>query len=229
MAEAFATTIHRLVQDAELVAFDFDGVIANTEPLHAASYQRLLAERGIDFQVSDFVEYVGQRDDAIYRQLSERFGILLDEETAGARRRELFIDSAVGSGLRPYPFVVPILDLIREKGREAIVVSSQVAYVVEYLLRWWKLWDNFRDVFTVSLSIPGMESKSALLKTLPQRTKHRAHQILLFEDSALLLSVASTLGMRTVGVAHPLANAAAMRADLLITHPQTEWSSGRWQ
>jgi beta-phosphoglucomutase len=45
------------------IVFDFDGVIANSEPLHFRAYRDLLAIEGLDFTESDYyARYLGYDD-----------------------------------------------------------------------------------------------------------------------------------------------------------------------
>ena len=47
----------------EGVVFDFDGVIANSEPLHLRVYQILLVQEGLPFSASEYYErYLGIDD-----------------------------------------------------------------------------------------------------------------------------------------------------------------------
>lgn len=63
------------------VVFDFDGVIANSEPLHFRAYRDVLAPRGIDLSESAYYnEYLGYDDVGAFKAIAAHAGVPLDEE-----------------------------------------------------------------------------------------------------------------------------------------------------
>jgi len=74
------------------VVFDFDGVIANSEPLHFRAFRDVLAEDGVDFREDEYyARYLGFDDVGVFRALSrarrelwsdERVAALVDRKAA---------------------------------------------------------------------------------------------------------------------------------------------------
>lgn len=57
------------------VVFDFDGVIANSEPLHLLGFQRVLAERAIALSADDyFSRYLGYADEEAFEVVGRDAG-----------------------------------------------------------------------------------------------------------------------------------------------------------
>ena len=57
----------------QAIVFDFDGVIANSEPLHLRGFQAALAECGVELSGQDyFANYLGFDDPGMFRALNER-------------------------------------------------------------------------------------------------------------------------------------------------------------
>ena len=47
----------------QAIVFDFDGVIANSEPLHLLAFQQALAEDGVELSATDYYSrYLGYDD-----------------------------------------------------------------------------------------------------------------------------------------------------------------------
>jgi beta-phosphoglucomutase len=70
----------------EGVVFDFDGVIANSEPLHLRVYQILLAQEGLPFSASEYYErYLGFDDIGVFEALARDKGL----DIAGGRTTAL--------------------------------------------------------------------------------------------------------------------------------------------
>ena len=79
----------------EGVVFDFDGVIANSEPLHLRVYQTLLAQEGLPFSASEYYErYLGIDDVGVFEALARDKGLdIAGDRMAGlvARKTEIFL------------------------------------------------------------------------------------------------------------------------------------------
>ena len=79
----------------EGVVFDFDGVIANSEPLHLRVYQTLLAQESLAFSASEYYErYLGIDDIGVFEALARDKG--LDSPVTAwpgllARKTEIFL------------------------------------------------------------------------------------------------------------------------------------------
>ena len=57
------------------IVFDFDGVIANSEPLHFRGYRDVLADEGITLSEPDYYEqYLGFDDVGAFQAIGERHG-----------------------------------------------------------------------------------------------------------------------------------------------------------
>jgi beta-phosphoglucomutase len=58
------------------IVFDFDGVIANSEPLHFRGYRDVLAEEGITLTAADYyAEYLGFDDVGAFEAVAARHGV----------------------------------------------------------------------------------------------------------------------------------------------------------
>lgn len=79
----------------EGVVFDFDGVIANSEPLHLRVYQILLAQEGLPFAASEYYErYLGIDDIGVFQALAHDKGLDIGGDRVAellARKTEIFL------------------------------------------------------------------------------------------------------------------------------------------
>jgi beta-phosphoglucomutase-like phosphatase (HAD superfamily) len=70
----------------QAIVFDFDGVIANSEPLHLLAFQQALAEDGVDLSASEYYErYLGYDDVGMFEALGRDRGLSM----TGGRVAEL--------------------------------------------------------------------------------------------------------------------------------------------
>jgi beta-phosphoglucomutase len=58
------------------VVFDFDGVLANSEPLHLRAYQEVLSDLGITLSREDYyASYLGFDDEGVFSAIAEAHGL----------------------------------------------------------------------------------------------------------------------------------------------------------
>ncbi len=79
----------------EGVVFDFDGVIANSEPLHLRVYQVLLAQEGLPFSSSEYYQrYLGIDDIGVFQALARDKGLDISGDRLPnlmARKTDIFL------------------------------------------------------------------------------------------------------------------------------------------
>src|SRR5262245_66089228 len=60
----------------QAIVFDFDGVIANSEPLHLTAFQQALAPEGIELSTGDYyAHYLGYDDVGLFEALAKDRGL----------------------------------------------------------------------------------------------------------------------------------------------------------
>src|SRR5258708_9763422 len=65
----------------EAIVFDFDGVLADSEPLHLRVYQQLLEPHGIRLDQPTYcARYLGFDDEGVFRQIAVDYNLLLGDE-----------------------------------------------------------------------------------------------------------------------------------------------------
>ena len=58
------------------IVFDFDGVIANSEPLHFEGFRQVLAEQGVTLMESDYYQrYLGYDDAGAFAAIAADRGL----------------------------------------------------------------------------------------------------------------------------------------------------------
>ena len=205
----------RIINETKAVAFDFDGVIADTEHLHALAYQKLLESYNVSFDPGDFGKYIGKNEYEIHSEMEHDFGIKIDHEAAIERRLELFLELAADGVIAPYPITLPLLNLIAAKRHPAYIVSSQRPSLISELLSRWSLAPYFAKTFTAYDTTPPRR-KVDVLSQFTALTGFEASEVVYFEDALEPLKFAQNLGMRTVAVIHSLNTSAGLIADYVI-------------
>jgi beta-phosphoglucomutase len=207
--------IKSLIDQTKIAFFDFDGVIADTEPVHALSYQRVLHDYDAEFDPSTFARYVGVKETETYSLIGKERGITINCEEAMQNRMKYFLEIAEDQGLEPFPFIPPILVSLAGLNHPCCIVSSQRPALIKILLDQWALREFFSDIFTVYDS-DELNNKVDILSSLAQSAHCRSSDILYFEDSFDPIDYATKHGMRTVGVLHSLNVSTLLNAGVLI-------------
>lgn len=73
------------------VIFDMDGVLVDSEPMHAETARELLAGFGVEFRDEDNRRYSGVTDAELFRDLLRRHGLTASVDELVRRRAELVV------------------------------------------------------------------------------------------------------------------------------------------
>ncbi|MCC6321710.1 MAG: HAD family phosphatase [Phycisphaerales bacterium] len=76
--------MHELLRSARAVIFDFDGVLVDSEPLHAEAIRRVGAERGWAMSHEQFLRMVGKGDEHAFELLARESGARVSEPEVAA-------------------------------------------------------------------------------------------------------------------------------------------------
>jgi beta-phosphoglucomutase-like phosphatase (HAD superfamily) len=188
-----------------VVVWDFDGVLADTEPLHAETYRTMLEDRGFPVRPDFFEKLVGHTELWIWDRLAELNPGLGEstKELLVEERRVRFLEAALAA-LSPSWIAAALIPSFAAEGRTQTVVSNGDADVIGTLLGTWGLADRV----AVARRSEG-EDKRGLLRA------HCGSPVLVLEDSAEFLGIARSLGAATVGVVHEYNRGRGIAADLL--------------
>jgi beta-phosphoglucomutase len=117
----------------QAIVLDFDGVIADSEPLHLTAFQQTLAERGIELSTHDyFAHYLGYDDVGLVQTLARdrRIPMTDDEVTALVARKGTKLQSLIHDGNVLFPGAV---DFIRQAAAEVPLAIASGALRHEIL------------------------------------------------------------------------------------------------
>ncbi len=109
----------------QAIVFDFDGVIANSEPLHLQAFQQALAEEGIELSPHEYYSrYLGFDDVGMFQALAHDRGIAMSDRqvTALVKRKGTRLQGILEAGSVLFPGAA---DFIRQAaGVVPIAIAS---------------------------------------------------------------------------------------------------------
>jgi beta-phosphoglucomutase len=181
---------------------DFDGVIADTENVHIAAWQRTLDALG--WQVSDeLCARAIEVDDRVF--LSEIFAarqIRGGDVDGWVRRKQELTLALLDDSPRVYPGVAELVERVRNRVKLGVVSTTWRANVVSVL--------KSSDLYTAFSLIVAKEDVTAV-KPDPEAYRRAVECLVVkpaeavaIEDSATGLAAARRAGVRPVAVGHRL-------------------------
>jgi beta-phosphoglucomutase len=207
------------------VVFDFDGVIANSEPLHFRAYRDVLHPRGIVLTESAYYErYLGYDDIGAFRAIAA---------DAGAAFTESDVVDLVAQKAVTLEALEQASSVLFPGAREAIVrmaatwpiaiASGALKAEILRVLDHESLRQHFQTVVSAEDTpqskpdpAPYLRAVALLEASVPSL---RPEECVAIEDSKWGLLSARTAGLRTVGLTHTYpASELADAADVVIDH-----------
>jgi len=205
------------------IVFDFDGVIANSEPLHLRAFQEALAELRVTLGAADYYErYLGYDDVGVFKAVSAEGNLGWSAE----RIAQLVVAKAVrlealerdGSVLFP-----GAADAIRRAASRAplAIASGALGPEIRRVLDRAGLTSAFRTIVSAEdtpVSKPAPDPYQLAVARLSDSLREVVHpsRCVAIEDSHWGLQSARAAGLRTVAVAQTYDRRTLGEADLVI-------------
>jgi beta-phosphoglucomutase len=181
------------------VIFDLDGVITNTLDFHYRSWQRLMAEEGIDFNDSLHEGILGRnREDSLTYLLGDRRVSAAEYQSLLDRKNKYYLDSIANlNQTNLLPGISELLPELHQSGiKVALGSSSKNAKIVLERLGVIDLFDAIVDGNQISQPKPAPETFINAAKSLGAAPA----DCLVVEDAAAGVAAALAAQMWVLGV-----------------------------
>ncbi len=203
----------------ELVIFDCDGVLVDSETLVIEIERQMLAELGVVMTAEEINRrFTGRSDAAMHAELSRELGVDLSEEFSARRTERVW--AAFDSSLRPVPGMAALLAGLT---LPRCVASSSVPARIERSLTVTGLIDHFGGRLYSATMVARGKPAPDLFLFAAERCGVPPDRCLVVEDSPYGVAGAVAAGMRAIGftaAGHNLPDAAerltAAGADLVV-------------
>jgi beta-phosphoglucomutase len=193
------------------IFFDLDGVIIDSEPVHAKAKKFTLDEFEIAYPDSIFDAFTGQTDEDFFKYVSAELDVRRHSfELLLQKKNELFID------LLPEMKLVskfrPFFQNVKNKGLKTALVSSTSAYTLELIDRYFNITRLFDLLVTEKDTVnhkPHPEPYLKALETLPASIE----STIVIEDSPNGILSAKQAGCRVFAITTSFRAEKLMEAD----------------
>ncbi|MEO5741220.1 MAG: HAD family phosphatase [Vicinamibacterales bacterium] len=207
----------------QAVFFDFDGVIADSEPLHLRAYQSVLQADGIDLNRSEYyARYLGYDDVGLFEALARDRHISLSDEKIDqwVAAKSSIVEEMLSSDSILFPGAAACVRMFAEQVPLAVAsgaLEPEIAIVLEHA----GLRSSFAAIASASDGVRGKPAPDLYLLAMA-KLKDRLPDLLdpgsciAIEDSRWGLEAAQRAGLRCVAVTHTYPAAELGRADLVV-------------
>ena len=192
------------------IIFDFDGVIADTEPLHFAGFRQTLAEIGISLTESDYyANYLGYGDrDCFIAALTAHQRPTDPASLAQLMQRKAY---AYLESVKDHLAIFPgVHEFVREAAaaHPLAIASGALRHEIEVILEQAGLREEFLHITSAEDVTSGKPDPQPFLHALTALNRERQEQAitagscLVIEDSIPGIRSAKTAGMKVLAVAN---------------------------
>jgi beta-phosphoglucomutase len=199
------------------IVFDFDGVLADSEPLHLATYQEVLSAFDVTLSRADYyANFLGYSDADVFRLLWARHGWTLDDEQIAAliAQKSLIFDEAIASGSVLYPGAPDCVERLA-RAFPLGIASGALRHEIEMVLAGARLAHHFRFIVGAGDTAHSKPAPDPYLRGA-ERHGVPASACVAIEDSRWGIQSAKTAGMKCVGITHTYPASELTAADAVI-------------
>ena len=191
----------------QAVVFDFDGVIANSEPLHLLAFQRTLADEGIELDADEyFARYLGYDDVGMFATLARDRGLEMTERdlTALVTRKGEKLSDLTQAGAVLFPGAREFI-LQAAAAVPIAIASGALRHEIDEIIHAAGLGSQF-PVIVAAGDTPESKPSPAPYRLAFERLQARGgetldpRRVVAIEDSRWGLESAAGAGLRCVGV-----------------------------
>jgi beta-phosphoglucomutase len=211
------------VSPLQAVFFDFDGVIADTEPLHLRAYQAVLQADGIDLNKAEYyARYLGYDDVGLFDALAKDRHISLSDEKIDewVAAKSSIVEEMLSSDSILFPGAAACVRMFAERVPLA-VASGALEPEIEIVLQHAGLRSSFTAIASASDGVRGKPAPDLYLLAMAKLKDRSPGAIdpeacIAIEDSRWGLEAAQRAGLRCVAVTHTYPAAELGKADLVV-------------
>lgn len=195
----------------DLVVFDCDGVLVDSERLTTRVEARVLGELGWAMEVDEVVaRWMGRTSDAQLRDVAERLGQEAADRFDALTTTELH--TAFETELTPVPGIHDVLDRLADAGVACCVASSGTHRRMAVTLRVTGLRDRFDGRIFSGTEVANGKPAPDLFLHAAERMGADPARCAVVEDSVFGVRAAIAAGMSVYGFAGGLSSASALSA-----------------
>ena len=207
----------------QAIVFDFDGVIADSEPLHLTAFQRALAEEGIALSSEDYYSrYLGYDDVGMFEAVARDRAIAMSDRhvTALVARKGAVLHELLLRGAILFPGAVEFIRAAADEVPIAIASGAMRHEILE-VVEAAGVGELFMTIVAAGDTPEGKPSPAPYLLAFEQLRGKTGRDLdpqrcVAIEDSRWGLESARGAGLRCVGITNSYAADELAAAELVV-------------
>lgn len=196
--------------------FDLDGVLADSHPIHLASWRRFLTSVGVPVSDEDLeVVREGRTKEELLRYF---MGEVTEDEFSSYAAQKDRIYSEYLNDVNAVSGARHLLHQLKTAGIMLAVASSGSFRRVHHTLDLLQIRNYFQVVCTADEFKSG-KSTAAIFAATAEQMQVQCEHALVFEDSAIAIRSARAIGMKCIGIADRVRASALLQAGAEYVFP----------
>lgn len=189
----------KYIHDVQAVIFDMDGVIADTEPLKAAAYQKVFTkEFNVTLPESDY-SWRGQPEECVMAYWLKMFDIQADVHRLIGLKRMAYQELLQREQLTLIPGITDFVKFLKQLNKKLGVATGSNKSEQQQVLAMSSL-ENMFDHVLVRCDVASSKPDPDIYLMMAKRLDVSPQCCLVFEDSPAGVMAAQKAGMPVVGV-----------------------------
>ncbi len=207
------------------IIFDFDGVIADTEPLHLKAFQLTLQDHGIELSDEEyFTRYLAYDDKTLFKELLKDRNIEHDDSKIAdfMSQKSRHFESVLKGNILIIEGVPEFISKVKSSYPLSIGSGALRAEIIE-ILEYAGLKDDFKIIVSADDTEKCKPDPEVYLRVLRELNtlssvsdEILAHECLVIEDSTSGIQAAHSAGMRCLAITNSYSAAELSDADLVV-------------
>lgn len=206
------------------VIFDFDGVIADSEPCHLAAFNQVFAEFGIKISTEIYCsKYLGFTDYEMLEEVRRDYKVDFKGrsiEQLAEQKTEIF-HKLIGTGESIIDGIIEFIAELKKNNIRIVINSGAIAADIELMLRGTKIEKAFEVIVSaddVEKGKPDPQGYLLALEKLNADSKDKivTGQCAVIEDSKWGIIAAQRAGMKVIGITNSYPAKELLGSDLII-------------
>jgi HAD superfamily hydrolase (TIGR01509 family) len=187
-------------QSIRAVAFDFDGLMFNTEDVFSLSAEVLLSARGLTMPSNLIQDMMGKRPHDSFQVLVDATGIDEPIDDLLAESRDIFL-SLLDEHLAPMPGVFELLDELERRDIPKAIATSSPRHHLDEMFGRYDLESRFEFALT-SENVTNGKPEPEIYLTAAKRFGVRPAEMIVFEDSEAGTNAGANANAYVISVPH---------------------------
>jgi HAD superfamily hydrolase (TIGR01509 family) len=180
------------------VIFDLDGVLIDSEPLHAMADSQLLKVSGVVAPENYFDRFVGWTSKAMWEEIKKEYNIVLSAGELMELQVPLKLKLLQESEYKPVPGIIELLAFLKKMDIILAIASSSPRQFIEAVIDKIEIKQYFAKWLSGEEAAHSKPAPDIYLK-VAELLNVNPHECIVIEDSTSGIIAAKRAGMRCIG------------------------------